>query len=88
MLAAASGELESRNAIAASIKAQTEAYILDKAASLNATVTAEVVVTEENIPQVDTVRLTGAVAPYARGQLAAWMEQTLGIDREKQIWIG
>lgn len=33
-LAAASGELESRNAIAASIKAQTEAYILDKAAEL------------------------------------------------------
>lgn len=87
----AAAEKGSRAAAAASaevLKTGLEAYILDKAASLNATVTAEVVVTEENIPQVDTVRLTGAVAPYARGQLAAWMEQTLGIDREKQIWIG
>lgn len=83
-LAAASGELESRNAIAASIKAQTEAYILDKAAELGASVQAEVSVNADLRP--DGAVLTGNVSPYVKSRLSALLETQLGIAKEALVW--
>ena len=83
-LAAASGELESRNAMAASIKAQTEAYILDKAAELGASVQAVVSVNEELRP--DGAVLTGNVSPYVKSRLSALLEIQLGIAKEALVW--
>ena len=83
-LAAASGELESRNAMAASIKAQTEAYILDKAAELGASVQAVVSVNEELRP--DGAVLTGNASPYVKSRLSALLEIQLGIAKEALVW--
>lgn len=83
-LAAASGELESRNAIAASIKAQTEAYILDKAAELGASVQAEVSVNADLRP--DGAVLTGNVSLYVKSRLSALLETQLGIAKEALVW--
>ena len=83
-LAAASGELESRNAIAVSIKAQTEAYILDKAAELGASVQAEVSVNADLWP--DGAVLTGNVSPYVKSRLSALLETQLGIAKEALVW--
>ena len=82
--AAASGEWESRNAMAASIKAQTEAYILDKAAELGASVQAVVSVNEELRP--DGAVLTGNVSPYVKSRLSALLEIQLGIAKEALVW--
>lgn len=78
------GELESRNAIAASIKAQTEAYILDKAAELGASVQAEVSVNADLRP--DGAVLTGNVSPYVKSRLSALLETQLGIAKEALVW--
>lgn len=68
------------------IKQQTQAYILDKAASMGLDVEVEVTLneTDPNIP--DTVVLKGQVSPYGKMQLMTAIEEQLGIAKEKQQW--
>ena len=68
------------------IKAETEAYILDKASQLNVELSVEVTIDEENIPTA--VTLSGEVSPYARRQLQEIIESDLGIAKENQRWTG
>ena len=70
------------------IKAETEAYIHNKAASLHATVEAEVVLSEEEPLVPVSVRITGDISPYCKGLLAAFLEEEFGITKENQQWIG
>ena len=86
--AAAFGEELSRDAMADIIKAETEAYILDKAAELNATLEAEVTVSDADTPVPVAVALRGEVSPYAKQRLAAIIEEDLGISKEDQLWTG
>lgn len=67
------------------IKAETEAYILDKAKALNAILQAEVTVGTDGIPAA--VCITGQWSPYARVQLAQILTEELGIAKEDQTWI-
>lgn len=67
------------------IKAETEAYILDKAKALNVIIQAEVTVSDEGIPE--GARITGQWSPYARVQLAQVLAEELGIAKENQTWI-
>lgn len=85
---AAQGEKNTREAVADIIKTETEAYILDKAAALDISLTAEVSLSEDTIPVPVGVILSGAVSPYARSRLTNVIEKELGIPKENQVWTG
>lgn len=85
---AASGENMRRDAMAEIIKDQTEAYILDKAQTLAASLSVEVSLSDTAIPVPQSVRIQGAVSPYARNVLERILEDDLGIAKENQSWIG
>lgn len=72
--------------ISAIIKSQTEAYILDKAASTGLGLTVTVTVSGSDPPQPYAVILRGAVSPYAKQQLQRIIASDLGIPEERQSW--
>lgn len=69
------------------IKPKLEAYILDKAASLNMDITAELTLNTSDLPTPQSVRLTGTFSPYTKVQLSTFIEEKLGIPKEEQQWI-
>lgn len=83
--AAEEGENMAEDMRTAIIKERTEAYILDKAEALEVSVQVDVTV-KDGIPA--EVRLTGDVSPYAKGKLAAYISEELGIPKENQQWNG
>lgn len=86
--AAAIGENFTREGIADIIKTETETYILDKAAELNADLTATVTVSQADTPVPVAVSISGEVTPYARQQLQGIIQSDLGIAKENQVWSG
>ena len=68
------------------IKRQIESYICDKATQLGVTMQVEVILTEDDIPSPWSVHLQGAVTPYAKKVLQAYINDTIGIPRERQTW--
>ena len=80
------GKAMAENQTADIIKAQTEAYILDKANRMGLEIAVEVELdgNKGNIPCGAAV--SGKLSPYAREQLSSYMEDTLGIAKEKQTW--
>lgn len=68
------------------IKTHSEAYILDKAAALNAKLSVEITVSDAYAPV--QAELCGEISPYARTALEIYLESDLGITKENQIWIG
>jgi len=67
------------------IKAQTEAYILDKANQMGLDISVEVSLGEDDmIP--NGIAITGTVSPYAKEVMETFMEDTLGIAKENQQW--
>ena len=70
------------------IKAEAEAYILDKAGSYGLQLYVCVTLCEDDIPVPESVCLTGAVSPYARTKLEMLIEDELGIPKERQLWTG
>ena len=85
-VAVAQGEEMAQDALASIIKRNTEAYILDKAASMALKIEVEVMLGSTNPPLPDKVYLKGAVSPYAKGVLSQSIALDLGIPEEKQIW--
>ena len=83
---AAMGENMARESMADIIKAESEAYILDKAAELNAEITAQITVGDDQAPAA--AKLSGEVSPYARQRLEKILESDLGIAKENQLWTG
>lgn len=86
--AAAMGENLNREALHAIIKAETEAYILDKAAQLNVELEVEVTVSTDDPPLPVAVSLSGSISPYARRRLEAILTDEIGIPKENQAWTG
>lgn len=86
-LAASEGEAAAAKAFSAIIKSETEAYILDKAESVEAAVTVEVTLSGDDPPLPCAVTITGACSPYAKTALRTFIEQDIGIPREAQTWI-
>lgn len=86
--AVADGKNMASAELSAIIKAQTQAYILDKAASLGVDMEVEVILSDGAPPLPVGVILTGAVSPYAKAHLSTYLEETLGIPREAQQWTG
>lgn len=85
--AAAAGVSVTKIALKDIIKSRTEAYILDKAAAMNVSLSVEVTLSDDEIPSPISVRLSGSVAPYAKIRLQSILEDDLGIDKEHQTWI-
>ena len=80
------GTALAQNSIAEIIKAQSEAYILDKANRMGLDIAVEVELDagSGNIPCGAVV--TGDLSPYAKEVLSSYMVDTLGIAKEKQRW--
>ena len=68
------------------IKAQSEAYILDKANLLGLQIAVEVELDDHNGNIPYSVAIKGNVSPYAKMQLESYIEDTLGIAKENQEW--
>ena len=84
--AAALGSSEAKKAQDAIIKQQLEAYILDKATEYRADLQVEITLSKTGVTVPVAVSLRGAVAPYAKQQLQAILENDLGISKENQQW--
>lgn len=71
---------------AAIIKAEAEAYILDKASAYGAELQVDVKVTdsEPQIPEHVTVK--GKLSRYVQNQLSDYIQEKLGIPKEAQYW--
>lgn len=82
------GEEMAEQAMADIIKAETEAYILDKAMELDVSLEVQVTVSDEGLPVPVEARLHGKISPYVRQQLEGILSRELGIPKEQQIWTG
>lgn len=80
------GQMEAQNSMAQIIKAQTEAYILEKANEYGVSLTVTVTLSQDTVPAPVAVELKGNVSPYAKKQLTAIIAQQLGIAEEDQKW--
>ncbi len=80
------GKTATQEQVSAIIKSQTEAYILDKADRMGLDIAVEVELDGDNDSVPCGVRITGAVSPYGKEGLSAYIENTLGITKEKQTW--
>lgn len=69
-----------------SIKEQTEAYVLDKAALVNAELSVEVTLSNDDPPVPYSIILDGHVSPYAKSKLTKLISDELGISKENQTW--
>ena len=67
---------------------KTCAYILDKAETLRAQLTVQVILSDEELPVPERIYLTGQASPYARSMLQRLIEEELGVPKERQIWTG
>lgn len=87
-IVARDGQMLSETAMRTIIKNETEAYILDKAASLGVELEVDVML-EDTYPMAPiSVRVSGNVSPYSRNRLQSIIAQELGISKENQIWTG
>lgn len=84
--AAQAGEELARDTYNSYIKAETQAYILDKARDYGATLEVDIKLDDNGVPW--GAELTGNVSPYAKAALSGAMETELGILKENQQWIG
>ena len=82
-----SAEAMAENEYRDGIIKQTQSYILDEARSLGCDLAIEVILSQDEIPLPEQVRLSGEASPYARQALTAIITEKLGIRREDQIWI-
>ena len=67
------------------IMEQTETYILDKASSMDTAVQVDVILREDE-PVPASAIITGEISPYVKNVLADYMENTLDIPEDAQIW--
>lgn len=81
------GKTDARIEVNKIIKANTEAYILDKAASMGLEIAVEVELNDGNDSIPCGVTISGAVSPYAKQVMGAYIADNLGISKENQRWI-
>ena len=86
--AAAAGEEVAVDEIITIITEETQAYILDKAATFGAKIQVEVRIAKDGSYRPDAVTLQGSVSPYAKSRLQQIIEDDLQIAKEDQQWIG
>lgn len=84
--AATHGQEMAVDAATAIIKEELEAYIQDKAVSMQLQVDVRVDLTDTYPPTPDTVTIIGGVSPYAKKLLGQFLAESIGIPEENQIW--
>ena len=80
------GETAYQDALRARIKETTEAYILEKAASFGAEVTAVVTIATGEAPIPIAVQIIGVLSPYAKTQIKNMITKDLSISEEAITW--
>jgi len=85
--AISAGENYARDSLASVIKQETEAYILDKASTLGAEITVEIILSSDSPPVPEQACIQGAVSPSAKAKLQMLIAEDIGIAKEYQIWI-
>ena len=85
--AVAIGEDYRSDTLCAIIKEETEAYVLSKAAELEADIDVDVMLSDHSLPIPKEITVSGSVSPYAKKQLITAIEKELGIAEEAQLWI-
>ena len=85
-LYAQQGSQASKDAVSDIIKERTEAYILDKAASLGADIRVELALSQDELPVPVSVTIYGAVSPVGKRRLQEVIRDELGIPLEAQKW--
>ena len=70
------------------IKSETETYILDKAAALDADISVRITIAEAGEPIPVSVVIFGQPTSYTRNKLEEIIEEDLGISKENQQWCG
>ena len=81
----AEGEQYTKEVVAAGIKNQLEAYILDEAATLELQLDADVELDAQTFEPL-FVHLNGKISPYAKKTLEEFIEDSIGIPKEMQSW--
>lgn len=79
------GTAQAKEAMAAIIKDQCGAYILNKAAELELSLTVELTLDPDSGAPVSAI-LSGSAAPYEKEVLSDYITQTLGIERSGIQW--
>lgn len=85
--AAAVGENFSRQELYKRIKQKTEEYILDKAAAMNISISAEVTLSDTEYPIPVSVTIIGPPASSEQKLLEGIITEDLGISKENQLWM-
>lgn len=83
---AAYGKTAASESLHQIIKDQTEAYILDKASELDATLQVCVTLSNETYPTPIGASLKGNISPYAKKTLSRIIQKDLGIPEDKLTW--
>lgn len=79
--------VENEKILAGIIQEKTEAYILDKASTLGAKITADVTVTAGEIyPYPSEVVIVGTLTAQQQETLASWLAENLAIPKERQVF--
>ena len=79
-------QLDAKNQIADIIKAETEAYILDKANKQGIQISVEVKLNDEDYPIPVGSHIRGDLSPYHKKMLSDMLANDLGIAAEDQKW--
>ncbi len=82
------GEQAYNESVAAIIKEETQAYILDKAAALGAQLRVEVGLSSGALPVPQSAVLEGQIPEEKKAVLEEILAKELGIAKEDQVWIG
>lgn len=80
------GEEYARQELCQRIKQETEEYILDKAAAMNVHLSAEVRLSDSEIPVPEAVTVYTSADPSAQEALSRFLSEDLGISKENQLW--
>lgn len=83
----ADSEASAFKELCAIIKSKTEAYILDKAVSMDLDIEVEVTLDSANPPLPCAVTIWGSAAPYSKEVLSEYIAKDLGISKEDQLWM-
>ena len=68
------------------IKEECEAYVVEKATQMGATISVDIQIAEGNTPVPTDATITGAISPYAKERLMDVLTEDLNIPKERLRW--
>lgn len=84
---AAAAQEDISNEISSIITERVETYILDEAGSLGIEVQVKDIQLDPDTLEPIQVEIWGDISPYNRSLLSDYLENTLGIGKEGQLWM-